>query len=79
MEVRLRKKSGEVMICSLSAEPICIDGVDCILCVTIDITERKAIEQKLRQLAHYDVLTSLANRAFFLEQMRHALALATRG
>jgi PAS domain-containing protein len=31
-----------------------------------DITERKSLEQKLQSMAHYDSLTGLANRAFFI-------------
>jgi diguanylate cyclase (GGDEF)-like protein/PAS domain S-box-containing protein len=43
-----------------------------LLCVYEDITERKQLENRLREMAHYDGLTGLANRAFF----QHQLALA---
>jgi len=45
-----------------------------------DITERKAAQAKINQLARYDLLTDLPNRAFFREQMDAAVdALRERG
>ena len=44
-----------------------------------DITERKALEQQLRQLAFHDSLTLLANRGLFRDRVQHALTLANRG
>jgi len=44
-----------------------------------DISERKALEQQLRQLAFHDPLTLLANRNLFRDRVQHALALAQRG
>jgi diguanylate cyclase (GGDEF)-like protein/PAS domain S-box-containing protein len=41
----------------------------------LDITREREAEQQLRQLAHYDPLTGLANRAFFHERLRHAVQL----
>jgi diguanylate cyclase (GGDEF)-like protein/PAS domain S-box-containing protein len=44
-----------------------------------DITERKALEEQLRQLAFHDSLTMLANRGLFRDRVQHALTLANRG
>jgi diguanylate cyclase (GGDEF)-like protein/PAS domain S-box-containing protein len=44
-----------------------------------DISERKALEEKLRQLAFHDPLTLLANRNLFRDRVQHALTLAHRG
>jgi diguanylate cyclase (GGDEF)-like protein/PAS domain S-box-containing protein len=41
----------------------------------LDITREREAEQQLRQLALYDPLTGLANRAFFHERLRHAIKL----
>ncbi|HET9116065.1 MAG TPA: EAL domain-containing protein [Gaiellaceae bacterium] len=41
----------------------------------LDITREREAEQQLRQLALYDNLTGLANRAFFHERLRHAIKL----
>jgi diguanylate cyclase (GGDEF)-like protein/PAS domain S-box-containing protein len=41
----------------------------------LDITREREAEQQLRQLALYDAMTGLANRAFFHERLRHAIKL----
>ncbi|HNG78411.1 MAG TPA: EAL domain-containing protein [Burkholderiaceae bacterium] len=43
-----------------------------------DITERKASEDEIRQLAYYDALTQLPNRRLFLDRLSHALMAAER-
>jgi diguanylate cyclase (GGDEF)-like protein/PAS domain S-box-containing protein len=43
-----------------------------------DITERKALEEQLRQLAFHDSLTLLANRSLFRDRVEHALGFAQR-
>jgi diguanylate cyclase (GGDEF)-like protein/PAS domain S-box-containing protein len=43
-----------------------------------DVSERKALEEQLRQLAFHDPLTLLANRSLFRDRVEHALALARR-
>ncbi len=44
-----------------------------------DISERKVLEEKLRQLAFHDPLTLLANRNLFRDRVQHALTRAQRG
>jgi diguanylate cyclase (GGDEF)-like protein/PAS domain S-box-containing protein len=43
-----------------------------------DITDRKELENRLREMAHYDGLTGLANRAFFHNQLQLAISRARR-
>ena len=43
-----------------------------------DITERRELEQQLRQQALYDTLTGLPNRALFLDRLQQAVARAAR-
>ncbi len=43
-----------------------------------DVSERKALEEQLRQRAFHDPLTLLANRNLFRDRVHHALALARR-
>ena len=43
-----------------------------------DVSERKALEEQLRQLAFHDPLTLLANRSLFRNRVQHALQLAQR-
>jgi diguanylate cyclase (GGDEF)-like protein/PAS domain S-box-containing protein len=44
-----------------------------------DISERKMLEEKLRQLAFHDPLTQLANRNLFRDRVQQALTRAQRG
>ena len=53
-------------------EPLRLDGV------IIDITERKAAEEAIRNLAFVDTLTQLPNRRFLLDRLRQGLANARR-
>ena len=46
--------------------------------VSRDITERKASEERIHFLAHYDTLTSLPNRFMLFERLEHLLAIARR-
>jgi diguanylate cyclase (GGDEF)-like protein/PAS domain S-box-containing protein len=43
-----------------------------------DITERKAAEQRILNLAHYDMLTKLPNRALLADRMKVAIKRAAR-
>jgi diguanylate cyclase (GGDEF)-like protein/PAS domain S-box-containing protein len=47
--------------------------------IVIDITERKAADEKITLLARTDALTGLANRATFTERLSQAFAAAQRG
>lgn len=44
----------------------------------IDITERKAAEEKIHNLAFYDPLTQLPNRRLLMDRLQHALAASAR-
>jgi two-component system, cell cycle sensor histidine kinase and response regulator CckA len=60
MEMRFRRKDGSVGTGLMSARLIEVDGEPCTLSITRDITERKAAEQRFRDL--FD----LANDAIFI-------------
>lgn len=46
---------------------------------TRDVRERKALEQRVQQVAVHDLLTGLANRALFLDRLDRALSGAREG
>ncbi len=52
--------------------------VKAIVAIFQDVTEQKLFEQRLHQLAHYDVLTNLPNRRTFAERIQHEIDLAVR-
>ena len=78
LEVRFRKKNGDVLWGVVSASRIDLDGVPCILSVTRDISAFKAAEDKIRDLAFYDPLTRLPNRRLMLDRVQQVLTNSTR-
>lgn len=75
MEVRRRKKSGEVFWASLSLSPLrdLADRPTGLIAYLTDITERKQAEEQLHHLAYYDELTGLPNRTLFARLVDQAL------
>ncbi|MCF8198265.1 MAG: PAS domain S-box protein [Sulfuritalea sp.] len=53
LQFRFRRKDGSLLTGLMSVHPIRWDGVDCVLSVTRDITERIRIEDALRQKEQY--------------------------
>lgn len=75
-----RRKSGELYWEEVHIAPVKdTDGTTInYVAVKLDITERKRAHDRLAQLAHYDGLTQLPNRALFFELVINGLALAKR-
>jgi diguanylate cyclase (GGDEF)-like protein/PAS domain S-box-containing protein len=76
MHVKRRRKDGALLDVSLAAAPMHNpDGtVRNIAFAYEDITHRKAAEEQLRKLAHYDQLTGLPNRALLQQELGRLLA-----
>ncbi len=49
------------------------------ICTALDISDRKASEERIHFLAHHDALTGLPNRLLFTERLRQATQQARRG
>ena len=49
-----------------------------LLGMTMDVTDQRAQQDQLQQLAHYDPLTGLANRVLLADRMKQAMAHAER-
>jgi diguanylate cyclase (GGDEF)-like protein/PAS domain S-box-containing protein len=64
---RFRTRSGRLFWGTLSGRVIDLDGDGCFLVGLHDVTAHKELEQRLRDLAMRDALTSLFNRRYFLE------------
>ncbi|WP_227496525.1 putative bifunctional diguanylate cyclase/phosphodiesterase [Massilia litorea] len=80
MEVRRRKKSGEVFWASLSLSPLrdLEERPVGLIAYLTDITERKRAEERLHHLAYYNELTGLPNRTLFARLVDQALMVAQR-
>ncbi|MEB0139822.1 MULTISPECIES: putative bifunctional diguanylate cyclase/phosphodiesterase [unclassified Undibacterium] len=79
MEVRRRKKSGEVFWASLSLSLLAQhDQAVGMVAYLSDITHRKESEQKINHLAYFDALTNLPNRNLFKQLVDQSLQTALR-
>lgn len=80
MEVRRRKKSGEVFWVSLSLSPLSDQNGKRtgLIGFLTDITERKQAAERIHHLAYYDALTNLPNRTMLGKLLNQALIEAKR-
>ncbi len=80
MEVRRRKKSGDVFWASMSLSPLKdVNGRPSgLIAYLSDITDRKRTEEKLHELAYRDALTSLPNRALLTKLLDQSISVAQR-
>jgi diguanylate cyclase (GGDEF)-like protein/PAS domain S-box-containing protein len=78
LQIRLRRKNGEVFWAQLSASFAEVEGQPCVISYIRDVSEAKADEEKIRSLAFYDTLTGLPNRRLLWERLRQALVSSIR-
>lgn len=77
-EVQGRRKDGTIFPLYLAVSKVEIEGDIFFTGLVQDITERKEAEEKIRNMAHYDNLTQLPNRALFYDRLKNAILLTTR-
>jgi diguanylate cyclase (GGDEF)-like protein/PAS domain S-box-containing protein len=79
LEYRLMARSGRVVwvrdegviVLGDDGEPLYLQGY------LLDVTAERELQEQLRLQALFDPLTGLANRAFFHEQLEHAVSMRT--
>lgn len=79
-EIWNRRKNGEIYPQQMHISSVADDDgrVTHYVATFIDITQRKAAEDQIRQLAFYDPLTGLPNRRMLMDRLQHALAGSAR-
>jgi diguanylate cyclase (GGDEF)-like protein/PAS domain S-box-containing protein len=75
LEYRCMRADGEELTLHQQAETVNGEGGDVLRVSGFlqDVSDRKRSEDRIRQLAYYDVLTGLPNRRFFKESLDRAL------
>ncbi|MCP5159567.1 MAG: EAL domain-containing protein [Gammaproteobacteria bacterium] len=79
VEVRWRRKDGEIIWVILSSTPL--DGEDLnkgITFTVLNITERKRAEEHIAHLTYHDALTQLPNRVLLTDRLQQTMAQARR-
>ncbi len=79
-EIWNRRKNGDIYPQQMHISSVSDDDgrVTHYVATLIDITQRKAAEDQIRQLAFYDPLTGLPNRRMLMDRLQHALAGSAR-
>ena len=80
-EIWNRRKSGEIFPewLTVSAVRNALGEVTHYVAAFTDITDRKAAEERIHNLAFYDPLTGLPNRRLLLDRLHQAMAASRRG
>ena len=77
-ELHGRRKNGMPFPMEISVTEIKSGGVHIFTAMLRDISEQKLVLQRIEQLAHYDALTHLPNRALFYDRLGQAIIAAKR-
>lgn len=72
-ELRVRTSFGKEVWCEYQVLPTQLGGQGHLLLQFTDLTERRRLEEELRQLAFQDALTGLPNRRLLLDRLEQAM------
>jgi diguanylate cyclase (GGDEF)-like protein/PAS domain S-box-containing protein len=72
-EFRLVRADKTELHVEMFSQPTMHDGLPAMVTAIRDVTAARADHAKVERLLHYDSLTNLANRKFFLEKLRDAI------
>ena len=80
LDVRIIRKQGDIRWVNHTSRPLFNDDGDYLgqRVALYDITERKAAEEEIRRLAHFDPLTLLPNRRLLFDRLEHAMKTSER-
>ena len=78
LEAKFRLKDGSIITGLISASLFLRHGEPHVLATIRNIESIKRSENKIRQLAYYDLLTGLPNRSLFFDRLEQALRQARR-
>ncbi len=74
-----KRRDGCLFWAAIVLQRSMFGGRNLMLATLRDITARKNAEASILRMAHYDLLTGLANRGVFVEALEREMALAHRG
>ncbi|MTJ79757.1 MAG: EAL domain-containing protein [Telmatospirillum sp.] len=77
-ETRFRRRDGSVFPVEISCRGVSLNGASFLYAAARDITERKAAQAKIEELAFFDSLTRLPNWRLLLERLSQARAICQR-
>ena len=77
-EVKALRKDGSTFPVRICGTPATINGLQASVGTLVDISEQKAAESKIRELADFDALTGLPNRRLLRDRFAQMLAIAER-
>ena len=77
-DLPLKTKTGEHVPVEFVSNTYDCDGIKVIQCNIRNITERKRMEDQVRQMAFYDALTNLPNRRLLSDRLSRAMTASKR-
>lgn len=78
VELKFVKLDGEVIDVESQSAAVMLDGLMSVQVSWRDITERKRLEDRVRQLAFYDALTNLPNRRLLDDRLHQSIVSSRR-